>query len=451
MKLINKEPATEVIAHDVEPLTVHTDPSSYSRIGWLVVLFGVGAFLLWAVFAPLDKGVPLSGYVAKEGNRKAIQHLTGGIIDDILVNDGDAVKKGQVLVRMNAVQAKSQADVTRVQYFAARAAEARLHAELAGSKTIPFPAALQPYKSDPHVADAMSLQTQLMASRQMSLQSELAALDENIAGLKIQTHALEESRGSLKEQLAILKEQIDNNRELAKDGYVARSRLLDLERTYAQTSSALSESLGNIGRGQRQIMEASLRRTQRTQEYQREVRTQLSDVEKEADALQARLTALEYDLANSDVKAPVDGVVTGMAIFTRGGVVSPGFRMMDLVPANDALIVEGQLPVNLVDRVHAGLPVDMIFSAFNTNKTPHIPGEVMTVSADRTVDEHTGQAYYKVKARVTPAGVKLISAKHLDIRPGMPVEVFVKTGERTMMSYLLKPIFDRAKTSMTEE
>ena len=181
------------------------------------------------------------------------------------------------------------------------------------------------------------------------------------------------------------------------------------------------------------------------------MRSQLADTEREADALGSRLNALEYDLANAAVKAPVDGIVVGLAVFTRGGVVSPGFRLMDLVPSNDPLIVDGQLPVNLIDKVHAGLPVELIFSAFNSNKTPHIPGEVMQVSADRTVDERTGQPFYRIRARVTPAGVKLIAAKHMDVRPGMPVELFVKTGERTMMSYLLKPFFDRAKTSMSEE
>lgn len=451
MKLIGKEPAAEVVAHDVEPLTVNTDASRYSRLGWIVVILGFGAFLLWALLAPLDKGVPLSGTVSKESNRQAVQHLTGGTVEDILVSDGSVVKKGQVLVRMNAVQAKSQAEQFRVQYFTARAAEARLHAELDGKKTVPFPAALKTYENDPRAKDAVTLQEQLMTSRQLALQSELSGVDENIAGLKMQIRGLEDSRDSLKQQMGILKEQIDNLRDLTKEGYVARTRLLDIERTYAQTSGALSENIGNTGRAQRQVMELTLRRSGRMQEYQREIRTQLSDIEKEADALQARLAALEYDLANAEVRAPVDGIVTGLNIFTRGGVVSPGFRMMDLVPIDDPLIVEGQLPVNLVDRVHPGLKVDMIFSAFNVNKTPHIPGVVTNVSADRTVDERTGAPYYKVRARVSAEGAKLIAAQHLDIRPGMPVEVFVKTGERTMMSYLLKPIFDRAKTSMTEE
>ncbi|TFW30240.1 HlyD family type I secretion periplasmic adaptor subunit [Massilia arenosa] len=451
MKLIGKESPAEVVSHDVEPLTVHTDPSRYSRLGWLIVLAGVGIFLLWAAFAPLDKGVPLNGFVTKEGNRKAVQHLTGGTVDDILVKDGDVVKKGQVLVRMNAVQSKSQADINLVQYYAARAVEARLHAELEGKKTIAFPKTLEAYRTDPRVNDAMSLQNQLMISRGLALQNELGAIDENIAGLKMQARGLEESRDSMKQQMTIIKEQLDSMRDLAAEGYVARNRLLDTQRTYAQLSGAVSEAIGNIGRANRQVLEMGLRRAQRVQEFQRDARTQLTDIEKEADALQARLAALEYDLANAEVKAPVDGIVVGLNVFTRGGVVTPGYRLMDLVPADDPLIVEGQLPVNLVDRVHPGLKVDLIFSAFNSNKTPHIPGEVTTVSADRAVDEHSGMPYYKVRARVTPEGARLISSHHLEVRPGMPVELFVKTGERTMMSYLLKPIFDRAHSSMSEE
>jgi protease secretion system membrane fusion protein len=451
MKLMKNEPATEVISHDVAPLTVNTDAGVYSKLGWWIVLLGVGSFLLWAIFAPLDKGVPLSATVTKESNRKTVQHMAGGTVDEILVREGDVVKAGQVLVRMNGVQAKSQADITRAQYFNARASEARLRAELENKKSLTTPVSLAPFKDDPRVVSVMALQTQLMASRQSALQSELGAFDENIAGLKIQTQGLQESRESKKQQMAILKEQLDNMRDLAKDGYVARSRLLEIERTYAQTSGMLSEDIGNIGRAQRQAMEASLRRNQRMQEYQKEVRSTLSDTEREAEGLGARMTALNYELANADVKAPVDGTVVGLNIFTRGGVVGAGFHLMDLVPTDDPLIVEGQLPVNLIDKVHPGLPVDLIFSAFNSNSTPHIPGVITQVSADRTVDERTGAAFYRMKAKVTPAGAKLIAAKKLDIRSGMPVDLFVRTGERTMMSYLLKPVFDRAKTSMTEE
>jgi protease secretion system membrane fusion protein len=452
MKLIeNKNKPAEVVAHDVTPLEVNTDARSFSRLGWLIVLLGVGGFLLWASFAPLDKGVPLSGTVAKESNRKAVQHLTGGTVQEILVKDGDHVKAGQVLVRMNGVNAKSAYEMSDVQYLTARASEARLIAERDGKSKITFPPELEQRRNEPRVAELLSLQNQLLMSRQGSLHNELAGVDESIAGLKVQINGLEESRKSKKEQVELLKEQLSGMRDLAKEGYVARNRLLDLERTYAQLTGSISEDIGNIGRSRSQVLELTLRKSQRMQDYQKEVRSQLSDTQREAEALEAKLDAQKQDLANVEVKAPVDGTVVNLAVFTQGGVVGSGAKMMDIVPSDDPLIVEGVLPVNLIDKVHAGLKVEMMFIAFNTNRTPHIEGEVEQVAADRTVDEKTGQGFYKVRVKVTPKGAKLIAEHHLNIIPGMPVELLVKTGERTMMNYLLKPVFDRAKSSMSEE
>lgn len=449
--LTNQSAATEVISHDVTPLEVNTDARAYSRLGWLVVLLGVGGFMLWASLAPLDKGVPMSATVSKESNRKTIQHQSGGTIQEILVKDGDVVKKGQVLVRMNNVQASSQAETTRAQYITSRLAEARLLAERDGLKSLTFPSALAPFKDDPRVVAGFSLQNQLFTSRRLSLESEIGAYEENIAGLKAQVGGLEESRESKKLQQGILKEQLENMRDLAKDGYVARARLLDLERTYAQINGQISEDIGNIARTRRQVAEVTLRRGQRLQDFQKEVRSQLAEVQREAESLGSRMTGQDYDLANTEVKAPVDGTVVGLAVFTPGGVVGSGTKMMELVPADDELVVEGQLAVNLIDRVHVGLPVELVFSAFNVNKTPHIPGVVTQVSADRSVEERSGMPYYKVRARVSPEGAKLIAQKKLAIQPGMPVEMFVKTGERTLMSYLLKPVIDRAKTSLSED
>ncbi len=445
----DKEGALDVVVPEVEPQKVNTDATSHSRFGWLIVLFGVGGFMLWAMLAPLDQGIPVSGTVTVASNRKAVQHQTGGTVEEILVKEGDTVKAGQVLVRMNDIQAKSAAEMSRVQYFTARAAEARLIAERDGKKTIAFPPDLESAKNDPRVANNISLQSQLFSSRQSALQSEISALDESIAGLKSQMRGLEESRDSKKLQMQFLKEQLEGMRDLAKEGYVARNRLLDLERTYAQLGGAISEDIGNIGRAQRQISELNLRRLQRQQEYQKEVRAQLSEVQKEAEALENRLKSQDFDLGNTLVKAPVDGTIVGMNVFTKGGVVTSGFRLMDVVPSDDPLIIEGQVPVNLIDKVHPDLPVDLIFSAFNQNKTPHVPGVVTQVSADRFVDERNGAPYYKLKAKVTQEGMSIL--KDLQVRPGMPVEVFVKTGERTMMSYLFKPILDRAKTALTEE
>jgi protease secretion system membrane fusion protein len=447
--LKSKNAVSEVVVRDAAELELNTDPGRYARMGWIIVLLGVVGFVVWAMMAPLDKGVPVSGTVVVATNRKAVQHQMGGTIAEILVKEGDLVKEGQVLLRLNDMRTRSDAGISRTQYFSALATEARLTAEREGRKTIVFPKSLDEAKTDPRVVADISLQNQLIFSRQLALQNEMAAIEENIAGQKVALRGVEESRENKKLQRRLTKEQVDSMRELAADGYVARNRLLDLERTQAQIDGAIAEDSGNIGRTKRQIAEMELRRSQRQQEYQREVRTQLSEVQKEVNALRERLASQDFDQAGNDVKSPATGTVVGMAVFTKGAVVAGGFKMMDIVPAGDELEVEGSIPVHLIDKIHNGLPVDFIFSAFNQNSTPHIPGIVINVSPDRLTDERSGQPYYKMKARVTPAGLKLLA--HNKVISGMPVEMFVKTGERTMMNYLLKPIFDRAKTSMTEE
>jgi len=452
MQLVKKQEHTsDVISHIVEPVEVDTDSGKYSRLGWLLVLLGFGGFVLWALLAPLDKGVPMSGTVAAQSNRQAVQHLVGGTVQQLLVRDGDQVKEGQVVARMNPVTAKSAVDLTEVQYLSALANLARLTAERDGTKAIKFPAAIEQRRGEPAIAELISTQNGLLLSRQNALQSQLSGVDESIAGLKMQIQGLQESRDSKKEQMTLLKEQLDGMRDLAKEGYVARNRLLELERTYAQLSGAVSEDIGNIGRSQRQVLELTLRKAQTTQDYQKEVRTHMNDMQREADAQRARLTAEQFQLSNVDVRAPVAGTVVGLAVFTNGGVIPSGFKLMDIVPEGDPLVVEGQLPVNLVDKVHPGLKVELIFSAFNANKTPHIEGEVVTVAADRQVDERTGMPYYVVKVKVTPKGQKMLAEHKMDARPGMPVELFVKTGERTMMNYIFRPILDRMPAAMGGE
>jgi len=445
----SKEPVSDVVIHDVDLLEVNSNPDNYARLGWGIIVLGVLGFFLWASFAPLDKGVPLSGNVAVASSRKVIQHQAGGTVDDILVKDGDQVKAGQVLVRMSSVGARSAAEIIRVQWYTAQASQARLLAERDAATSISFAPELLAVRTDPRAASSITLQQQLFSARQSSLHNELGAADENIAGLKAQLASLQEAMLSKKQQQQFLKEQLDGMRGLASEGYVPHNRLLDLERTYAQVNGGISEDVGSIGRVGRQIAEFGLRKSQRRQDYQKEVRTQLADVERDADALKNRLEALDFDLKNVLVRAPVAGTVVGLNIFTQGAVVAAGGKLMELVPSDDALVVEGMLPVNLVDKVHQGLKVELIFSAFNSTTTPHIPGIVTQVSADRTVDERTGQAYYKVRAAVAPEGLKMLA--HLEIRPGMPADMFVKTGERTMMNYLLKPVLDRAQTAMTEE
>ncbi len=428
---------------------IDVDLKKYTRLGWFIVIAGLGGFLTWASLAPLDKGVPLNGTVAVATNKKAIQHEVGGTVEAILVKEGGKVQVGDVLMRMNDIQAQSEAETIRVQYIVARTMQARLNNEREGKAGIMMPNEFATGITDSRVKDSMEIQSQIANSRRAALSSELASIDQNIAGLQFQITGLENSVQNKKHQKQLLEEQLKGMRELATEGYMATNRVLELDQNMAKIDAEISADLGTIGRSTSQVAELNFKKIQRNDEYQKEVRTQLSDAQKQADALENQLKGLDRKVNNVEIKAPVAGIVVGLSVFTKGAVVAPGFKLMDIVPIEDNLVVEGQLPVHLVDKVQADLPVNLMFTAYNQNITPHVPGLVSQVSADRFVDEKTGEPYYKVVTKVAPEGMKMVY--NLKIRPGMPVQMFIKTGERTMMNYLLRPILDHLKLSMTEE
>ncbi|MBT8606647.1 HlyD family efflux transporter periplasmic adaptor subunit [Polynucleobacter paneuropaeus] len=340
--------------HDAR--TGERDEKYYAWLGWQIVIWGLGGALLWATFAPIEKGVSASGVVITDSNRKTIQPAFAGIIDEIEVKEGQRVIAGQVLVRLNPINAKAQSNSTR---------------------------------------DAIS-------------------------GLEAQADGLAKSISQKKQQNNLFEKQLTGQRELAAEGYLAKNKVLELERQQLQLKASILEDEGNLIRIRKQISEQ-----------------------------QEKLSPYDFDLANTEIKSPVDGAVVNLAIFTKGGVVSPGQKLMEVIPLNESLLVEAQLPVNLIDKVRLNLPVEMMFTAFNTNRTPHIPGVLISVGADRTVDEKTGNPYYKIQIVSTAEGVKLL--RNLKVLPGMPVEVFVKTGEQSMMIYLLKPVFDRSHSAMRED
>lgn len=318
------------------------DAHFYNRIGWRVLIWGFGGFLLWASIAPIDRGVTASGWVITDGQRKVIQPLSGGMIEEIYVREGDQVKSGQLLVKLNAVNAVAGLGITQ----------------------------------------------------------------ESVTGLESQIAALQNSITQKKTQLA-------NLETLANEGYVPRNRVLELR--------------GNISADE----------------------ANLQGLKKELAGQRERLAPASQELSNTELKSPVDGYVVNLQVFTKGGVVSPGAKVMEVVPVDQPLIIEAQLPVHLIDKVYEGLEVEMMFTAFNQNRTPHIPGIVTVVGDDRIVDERSGMPYFKLLAEATPEGKKLLGDHK--VRPGMPVDVFVKTGERTMLSYLLKPLIDRMHSAMREE
>lgn len=418
------------------------------RWGWGLVVLGFGGFMAWAALAPLDAGVASPGTVVVSGNRKSVQPLVGGKIVELAARDGDIVKAGQVLVRFDATQARSQLDIARGQWFSTLAVEARLVAERSGRGQIDFGSALLASRADPRAAAAMALQTELFATRRRSLDSDLNVLRENLRGLEAQLQGLAQAMRSRQDQQRLLGEEIERQRDLVKDGFLPRNRLSEQERSMAAVAGALAEDVGNQGRIRQQMAELRARMLSREQDQRKEVETQLTEVQREAASLSSRLQALDFEVANAEVKAPSEGVVVGLAVHTVGGVVAAGVPMMEIVPADEPLKVDAQIAPHLIDKVRPGLAVDILFPAFDQATTPHVPGRVLQVSADVLVEPKDGIQYFKAVVEVTPQGMKQL--RELKIRAGMPAEVFVRTGERTLLNYLVKPLTDRMNRALTE-
>ncbi|EPJ95010.1 HlyD family type I secretion periplasmic adaptor subunit [Pseudomonas psychrophila] len=425
------------------------DDTRYSRLGWLLMLGGFLGFLGWAALAPLDKGVAVSGKVMVSGHRKVVQHPSGGIVERIDVRDGDKVVAGQVLIRLKETPLLGQAQSLRSQFYGSLASEARLNAERDGALKVTFPTELTTLAAAPEVASNLALQRQLFDSRRQALLLDQQGIHESIAGAEAQLRGVRDSQASKVLQRTAVTEQLQGLRELAREGFIPRNRLLDSERVYAQVLGSISEDYGRIGQLQRQVLEMRLKIRQLAEEYQKEVRTQLADTRVRTEDLRNRLASAEFELANSQLRAPVAGIVVGLDVFTEGGVIKPGQALMEIVPQGEPLLVEARVPVELADKVHPGLPVELMFSAFSQSTTPRVAGEVTLVSADRQVDERTDEPYYTLRAQVSDAGMAQLAG--LQIRPGMPVEAFVRTGERSMLNYLFKPLLDRTHMALVEE
>ena len=418
------------------------------RWGWLLLLLGFGGFMAWALLAPLDAGVSAPGSVVVTGNRKAVQPLVAGKIAAILAKDGDVVKVGQVLVRLDATSSRSQLDISKGQWFTSLATEARLQAERVARSAPDFPPALLQEKADPRASTAMASQSQLLATRRLALQNELATFTESIRGLELQTQGVEDSKKAKEDQLRLLNEMLKNQRVLADEGFLARNRVLEQERTVASLVGAIAEDLGTVGRNKQNVAETKARMVSRQQDVRKEVETLLSDTQRDAASLKSRLDALEFDVANTEIVSPANGIVMNLAIHTVGGVVQAGSPLMEVVPKNEPLRIEAQILPHLIDKVKVGLPVDILFTAFNQAETPRFPGKLVIVSADALVEPKQSASYFKATVEVD--ATQIAKMKKLQIHAGMPVEVFIRTGERTAWSYLTKPLKDRMNRAMIE-
>jgi len=422
---------------------------SAARIGLWALVLGFGGFLLWAGMAPLDEGVPAQGMIAIDTKRKSVQHLSGGLVTEVLVGEGSIVTEGQVLVRLGEAVARANFESIRQRYLGLRAMEGRLLTEQQGGAKIVFHPDVQASIKDPQIRQVVMTQEQLMASRRASLRADLQSNEESIQGQLGLIQSYESMLVNRKNQQALLDEELTNTRGLVKEGYVPRNRQLELERMAAEMSSGIAELQGNIIRASRAVAELRQRAIVRQQEYRKEVDSLLTDVAREVHGDAERYTAAKEELARTEIKSPAAGQVVGLAIQTVGSVISPGQKLMDIVPEDQTLLVEVRVAPHLIDRVKADLPVDVRFSSFAHTPQLVVDGKVVSVSGDLLTDPQNGAGYYLARVGVTTKGYTQLGKRQL--QPGMPVEVIFLTGERSMLTYLLSPLTKRLAASMKEE
>ncbi len=427
---------------------VTSDARFYVRLGWLLTLLGFGGFMAWASLAPLDQGVAVQGTVVVSGKRKAVQSMAAGVVSRILVSEGQVVRQGEPLFRLDRTQVQADVEALQAQYRMTQASLARWRGERDNVGQVQFPAELMD-ESDAQLGLVVEGQRQLFDSRRQALAREQGAVSASIEGSQAQLAGMRRARGDLQAQADSLREQLDNLRPLAGEGYIPRNRVLEYQRQLSQVQRDLAQNAGDSARLEQGIVEARLNLQQRREEYQKDVRTQLAEAQVKAATLEQQLNSARFELRHSEILAPADGIAVNLGVHTEGAVVRAGDTLLEIVPQGTALEVEGRLPVNLVDKVAPQLPVDILFTAFNQNSTPRVTGEVALISADQLLDERSGQPYYVLRSTVSEEALARLQG--LSIRPGMPAELFVRTGERSLLNYLFKPLLDRAGSALTEQ
>jgi protease secretion system membrane fusion protein len=433
-----------------EGLRASDDTGSVARLGLWILGLGFGGFLLWAGLAPLDEGVPTQGMVTLDTKRKTVQHLTGGIVKDVLVQEGQQVKEGDPLIRLDAAMAKANYEAIRQRYLGYRAMQSRLFAEQAGNGDIQFHPDVKAAMSDPLIKQQVSTQQQLIQARRAALASDLQAIEESMQGLKEQLGAIQNILVQRRNQLALLTDELNNVRGMVKEGYAPRNRQLELERMVAESNASIADLTGSSLRINRQVAELSQRSMSRKQEYRKEIESQLADVTREVQSDAERFIAATADLDRTEIKSPASGQVVGLSVQTVGAVLQPGQKLLDVVPDRQTLLLEAHIPPHLIDKIQNGLPTDIRFNTFAHSPQLVVQGKVLSVSGDLLADPANPQfSYFLARVQVTPEGMKTLGTRQM--QPGMPAEIVIKTGERSMLTYLLHPLTKRMAASLKEE
>ena len=419
-----------------------------ARRGFLVVFLKFGVFGGWTALASIDGAVVATGSVVVESDRKVVQHLEGGIVQNLLVAGDSHVEEGQVLLRLDSTQERAKEEIARSAVYSAVAEEARLQAEAEGKDSIAFPAELLQKTSDPNAVRAMGDQKRRFDERRAARKIEISILEERIAQAERQIQGNAAQNKGARAQLESVSQEYAKLKPLADQGIVPFARVATLERSKADLEGKVGAYEADIARYGRIIDESRLQIDQVGQKVLEEATGKLAETRAQlADAREKLRVAVDV-LARMEVRAPRSGRIVNLKVHTIGAVIKAGDVLMEIVPDNDVLVVAARVSALDINHVQLGLPTEVRLPSFKARSTPIAVGEVLSIAADATRDDATHQPYYEVKVSVQVT--QFPEKVREKLKPGMMADVLIATGERTILAYLTQPITDAIRRGMRE-
>jgi len=410
-----------------------------------MLAFGVGG---WASTTQLSGALIASGSIVVDTNVKKVQHPTGGVIGELRVRDGDRVKAGDIVARLDQTVTKANLAIITKGLDELFARKARLAAERDGAETITFPDLLTSRADDPEVAHIMDAERKLFELRRTSRTGQKAQLREQAGQLKEEIVGMTAQQTAKRKEIELINRELDGVRDLYKRNLVQLTRLTQLEREATRIEGELAQLIAAVAQARGKISENELKIIQIDQDLSSEVAKEMREIDGKIGEFVERKITAEDQLQRVDIRAPQDGTVFQLSVHTVGGVISPGEAIMLIVPDADSLTVEAKVDPKDIEQVQLKQKAVLRFPAFNAATTPEINGEVSRISADITQDQRTGQSYYTI--RISIPTDQLARLGDVKLVPGMPVECFIQTGERTVISYLLKPLRDQLMRTFRE-
>jgi HlyD family secretion protein len=416
--------------------------------GLLTVVVLVGGLGGWAAMAEVAGAVIAPGVLVVESNVKTVQHPTGGVVGELLVRDGDQVRAGDVLIRLDPTQTRAKLEIISKSLDELAARQGRLEAEQDGAAAPRFPAELLARRDDPAVARLIEGEEQLFRLRRASRLGQQAQLKERVGQLTEEIRGLEAQTGSKVEEIATIRKERESLEALFRKKLVTATRVNELDRAASRLEGERGGLVAASAQARGKITETELQIAQIDEDLRAEVGRELAEIRAKTAELVERRTAAEEELDRVDIRSPQDGAVFNLAAHTVGGVIRAGEPILTIVPEADALTVEARVAPQEIDRVRLGQAAVLRFSSFNQRTTPETSGTVSFISADVTEDERTGLFFYTLRVAVSDQEVAKLGAVRLV--PGMPVEAFIRTDERTVLSYLVKPFSDQMARAFRE-